>query len=185
MVYCGSIGNWLFNFTTLYCIYALYFKNKNYHYKPLATNLQLNFLQSTASSKKNIAIAVDFSKADEVALNAAFELGGINATYTLIHIVETVGAILYGENIKDHETSIDKKLLQEYHELLTNKGFKIETKLGFGQPNKTIAEIVNQEIFDVLVMGTHGHQGIKDILFGTTVNKLRHKITIPLLIVKN
>ena len=148
-------------------------------------NLQLNFLQSTASSKKNIAIAVDFSKADEVALNAAFELGGINATYTLIHIVETVGAILYGENIKDHETSIDKKLLQEYHELLTNKGFKIETKLGFGQPNKTIAEIVNQEIFDVLVMGTHGHQGIKDILFGTTVNKLRHKITIPLLIIKN
>ena len=148
-------------------------------------NLKLNFLEITASHKKNIAIAVDFSNADSIALNAAFELGGLQTTYTLIHVVETAGAIFYGDKIKDHETVLDKKLLQDYQEMLTNKGFKIETTLGFGQPNKVIAEIVNQSNFDVLVMGTHGHTGFKDILFGTTVNKLRHKISIPLLIVKN
>ena len=38
--------------------------------------------------------------------------------------------------------------------------------------------------FDILVMGTHGHTGLKDLIFGTTVDKLRHKISIPLLIVK-
>ena len=43
----------------------------------------------------------------------------------------------------------------------------------------------NEGNFDVLVMGTHGHTGFKDLLFGTTVDKLRHKIGIPLLIVKN
>ena len=148
-------------------------------------NLKLNFSKSAAYSKKNIAISVDFSHADEAALNAAFELGGIDATYTLIHIVETIGAILYGENISDHETTIDEKLLKEYQELLSAKGFNIETKLGFGQPNKTISEIVNTSNFDILVMGTHGHKGFKDILFGTTVDKLRHKISIPLFIVKN
>ena len=148
-------------------------------------NLKLNFARVVAYSKKNIAIAVDFSDADAVALNAAFELGGSQATYTLIHSVETIGAILYGSNISDHETLLDEKLLHQYQVVLSEKGFQIQTRLGFGQPSKVIADIVNTSNFDVLVMGTHGHTGFKDILFGTTVNKLRHKITVPLLIVKN
>ncbi|OXB08132.1 Nramp family divalent metal transporter [Flavobacterium plurextorum] len=147
-------------------------------------HLKLQYIQKEIYNKKNIAISVDFSKADEAALNNAFELGGINAQYTLIHIVETVGALMYGGNIADHETTIDGKLLLEYKDMLSQKGFKIETELGFGKPNTVIPNIINQGNFDVLVMGTHGHTGLKDILFGTTVDKLRHKISIPLLIVK-
>jgi manganese transport protein len=148
-------------------------------------NLKLNFSQSETYDKKNIAISVDFSDADEIAINSAFELGGIQANYTLIHIVETIGAMMYGENIEDHETTIDEKLLKEYKEMLTEKGFKIDVKLGFGKPDTTIPKIVNEGNFDILVMGTHGHTGFKDIIFGTTVDKLRHKISIPLFIVKN
>jgi len=147
--------------------------------------MKLNFEETEVTDKKEIAVSVDFSSADEIALNSAIELGGKKANYTLIHIVETVGAIIYGSKTDDHETTIDEKLLLEYQEMLTEKGFKVEIKLGFGKPNKAIPNIINDGNFDVLVMGTHGHTGIKDILFGTTVNKLRHKISIPLLIVKN
>ena len=93
--------------------------------------------------------------------------------------------MIYGVNTDDHETTIDEKLLLEYQELLENKGFKVAVKLGFGKPNKAIPRIINEGDFDILVMGTHGHTGFKDIIFGTTVNKLRHKISIPLFIVKN
>nr|WP_315247825.1 Nramp family divalent metal transporter [uncultured Flavobacterium sp.] len=147
-------------------------------------HLKLQYTPKETYSKKNIAISVDFSKADEAALNNAFELGGIDAQYTIIHIVETVGALMYGGNVDDHETTIDEKLLLEYKEILSDKGFKIETELGFGKPNSVIPNIINKGNFDILVMGTHGHTGLKDILFGTTVDKLRHKISIPLLIVK-
>ena len=147
-------------------------------------NLKLRFSKSESYTKKNIAVSVDFSTADEVALNSAFELGGEAANYTLIHIVETVGALIYGENIDDHETLVDEKLLEEYKEMLTEKGFKVTTQLGFGKPNKVIPTIINEGNFDILVMGTHGHTGFKDLIFGTTVDKLRHKISIPLLIVK-
>ncbi|KFF07499.1 Nramp family divalent metal transporter [Flavobacterium reichenbachii] len=147
-------------------------------------NLQLKFTPKESQSVKNIAISVDFSNADEAALNRAFELGGTAANYTLIHIVETVGALMYGVNVHDHETTIDEKLLLEYKEMLSEKGFNIKTELGFGKPNKVIPKIINEGNFDILVMGTHGHTGLKDILFGTTVDKLRHKISIPLLIVK-
>jgi manganese transport protein len=69
--------------------------------------------------------------------------------------------------------------------MLTKIGFKVDVKLGFGKPNKAIPKIVNEGNFDILVMGTHGHTGLKDLLFGTTVDKLRHEISIPLFIVKN
>ena len=147
-------------------------------------NLNLQFSKRGTYNKKRIAISVDFSLADEVAINHAFELGGMEAKYTLIHVVETVGAMVYGKNIEDHETLIDAKLLTEYKEMLSEKGFNIKTKLGYGKPNNVIPEIINQGNFDVLVMGTHGHTGFKDLIFGTTVDKLRHKISIPLFIVK-
>ena len=148
-------------------------------------NLKLKFEEASTLTHKNIAVTVDFSDSDEVALNTAFELGGKSAQYTLIHIVETVGAMMYGEKVDDHETLIDEKLLNEYKEMLSEKGFSVASKLGFGNPAKVIPTIINSEKFDILVMGTHGHTGFKDLIFGTTVDKLRHKISIPLLIVKN
>jgi manganese transport protein len=148
-------------------------------------NLKLTFSTAESYTKKDIAVSVDFSSADEIALNSAFALGGAEANYTLIHIVETVGALIYGEHIEDHETLVDEKLLEEYKAILSAKGFKVAIQLGFGKPNKVIPELINQGNFDVLVMGTHGHTGFKDLLFGTTVDKLRHKISIPLFIVKN
>jgi len=176
-----------FGFLTLllYIVFKPFFakaKAKNYNHSP--HNLVLKFSETATYDKKNIAISVDFSEADEAAINNAFELGGMEAKYTLIHVVETVGAMMYGENIKDHETTIDEKLLKQYEEMLTQKGFKVETQLGFGKPHNVIPAIVNEGAFDILVMGTHGHTGFKDLIFGTTVDKLRHKISIPLFIVK-
>ena len=81
-------------------------------------SLKLQFSKMGTYNNKNIAVSVDFSSADEVAINHAFELGGIEAKYTLIHIVETVGAMLYGKNIEDHETLIDAKLLNEIQSLV-------------------------------------------------------------------
>ena len=68
--------------------------------------------------------------------------------------------------------------------MLNSKGYKVETKLGFGKPNKVIPAIINEGQYDVLVMGTHGHTGLNDLLFGTTVDNVRHRIKIPLFVVK-
>lgn len=158
-------------------------KNQLHNHSP--HNLKLEIASTSVYKTKNIAVSVDFSDADQAAINNALELGGTEANYTLIHIVETVGAIMYGENIKDHETHIDEKLLLDYQEILIQKGFKVNYELGFGKPHKIIPKIINEGNYDILVMGTHGHTGFKDLIFGTTVDQLRHKINIPLFIVKN
>lgn len=175
-----------FLFLLLYIVFDPFFsKSKPRIENHSPHNLKLTLSRTGTYDKKNIAVSVDFSAADERALNNAFALGGKDANYTLIHVVESVGAMIYGSNIVDHETSIDEKLLHDYFEMLSDKGYKVSTKLGFGEPGKTIPKIINEGHFDVLVMGTHGHTGLKDLIFGTTVDKVRHKINIPLFIVKN
>jgi manganese transport protein len=135
--------------------------------------------------KKNIAVSVDFSEADENAILHAIDIGGKEANYTLIHVVETVGALIYGNKISDHETTIDEKLLLDYYKMIEEKGYKVDTKLGFGKPGKVIPKIINEGDYDLLIMGTHGHTGFKDLLFGTTVDNVRHQISIPLFLVKH
>ncbi len=134
-------------------------------------------------SYKKIAVPVDFSTSDEKSISAALQLGGKDAEYTLIHIVETPGAMIYGDEIDDYETESDEAFLNIYKEKLEEKGFKVSVELGFGSPKKSIPKIVNASEFDLLVLGGHGHTGFKDLLFGTTVDAVRHKVKIPIFIV--
>jgi manganese transport protein len=60
---------------------------------------------------RNIAVALDFSRTDEKTLSSALQLGGKEAKYTLIHIVETVGAMLHGDQAQDYETNTDMEYL--------------------------------------------------------------------------
>ena len=134
-------------------------------------------------SYKKIAVSVDFSTSDEKSISAALQLGGKEAEYTLIHIVETPGAMIYGDEIDDYETESDEAFLNTYKQKLEEKGFKVSVELGFGSPKKAIPKIVNASNFDLLVLGGHGHSGLKDLLFGTTVDSVRHKVKIPVFIV--
>lgn len=133
---------------------------------------------------KRIAITVDFSTSDNNAIGSAIAQGGKNAEYVLIHIVETAGARMMNNEISDLETESDKHNLEKYKTELEQRGYTIETRLGFGNPKKSIPEIVNDMHCDLLVMGAHGHSTFKDIILGTTVDAVRHSIKIPVFIVK-
>lgn len=128
-----------------------------------------------------IAITVDFSSSDNKAINKAIQLGGKNATYKLIHILESTSAVVYGTETDDYERRMDNENLLSYQNQLIEQGFKCENVLGFGMPQRVIPKLLDN--CDLLVMGTHGHKTIKDILFGTTVEAVRHKISIPLVLV--
>jgi manganese transport protein len=170
----------------LYIVFKPFFskaKQKTFNHSPHHLSLTIDTHKNYA--RKQIAVTVDFSQADSRALQHAIDLGGKDAEYTLIHIVETVGAMMYGHDIIDHETTMDEKLLHQYYQMLTDKGFSVQTKLGFGKPGRAISNIVNQGAFDLLIMGTHGHHTFKDLLLGTTVDKVRHEVSVPLYIVKH
>ena len=131
-----------------------------------------------------IAVCVDFSSSDNEALSRAIQQGGKTATYLLIHITESAGARVMKSETGDFETQFDQKALNDYSENLRDDGYTIEVELGFGNPKETIPQIVNASEIDLLVMGAHGHSWLKDLLFGTTVESVRHKVKVPVLIVR-
>jgi len=132
----------------------------------------------------NIAITIDFSKNDAACIRNAIMQGGKKAQYTLIHVVETAGARYYGTEVMDHETQSDADNLDTYVSALIKLGYKAKSHIGFGTAANSIAEIVNNDHIDFIVMGSHGHKAIKDLIFGTTVNSVRHKVNVPVLVVK-
>ena len=140
---------------------------------------KINF--ETPKPYSSIAITVDFSSSDNKAINKALMLGGKQAHYVLIHILESTNAVMYGEDTNDHERIEDSANLLAYKNQLLEQGYHCEVKLGFGSPKSVIPKLVDH--CDLLVMGTHGHTTFKDILFGTTVESVRHKIDIPLVLV--
>lgn len=138
----------------------------------------------TPIAYKNIGITIDFSKNDKDCIRHAIMQGGKRAHYTLIHVVETAAARYYGTDVLDHETQSDADNLEKYVQSMKDQGYHAESKIGFGRPAKSIAQIVNDDKIDFLVMGSHGHKAIKDLIFGTTVNSVRHSVNIPVLVVK-
>ncbi len=132
----------------------------------------------------NIAITIDFSAIDEKTILFALNQGGNNSTYHLIHVVESAGAIFSGNKTSDLETRKDYESLVKYSDSLIKAGYKTEVHLGFGNRSKTIIKFVQNSNSEILVMGGHGHRGLKDIIFGSTVTAVRHKLKIPVIIVK-
>lgn len=133
---------------------------------------------------KRIAITIDFTKTDHTTISHAILQGGKEAEYLLIHVVETAGALAFGKDIRDFETQSDEKNLQMYSDNLTTMGYKNSIAIGYGRPKVGIVEKVNEFNADLLVMGAHGHKALKDLLFGTTVDSVRHALQIPVLIVR-
>ncbi|HET6539842.1 MAG TPA: Nramp family divalent metal transporter [Chryseolinea sp.] len=131
-----------------------------------------------------IAITIDFSKMDTLTIRSALAQGGLTARYLLLHVVETAGAMVYGSDIEDQESAKDKQALENYRKQLEEKGYDVETKIGFGNPRRTIPQMVKEFQADLLVMGAHGHKFLKDLIFGATVDTVRHRVDIPVLVVK-
>lgn len=132
---------------------------------------------------RKIAIAVDFSDIDSKAISQALSQGGKEAEYLLVHVVETPGAQVMGSQIRDYETAKDTEFLDAYVKQIESEGYAVKKLLGYGNPKKEIPRIVNGHEVDLLVMGAHDHSTLKDMIFGTTINAVRHKIKGSVLIV--
>ena len=135
------------------------------------------------SGPLKIAVTVDFSSSDNKAINKAIEMGGKDSTLVLIHVLESANAMVYGENAYDLEREEDVQKLKLYQEQLQREGITTEVQLGFGDPKQAIPALILKNNCDTLVMGTHGHRNIKDIILGTTIENIRHEIKVPLVLV--
>jgi manganese transport protein len=141
-----------------------------------------------------IAIAVDFSMTDakliKKAIRQAHSSGNTfiphqDTQFIFIHVVESVAANYLHDASDDTETRKDQERLSTYANALISKGYRVKTCLGYKNRVKEIVRLVNECDAQLLVMGGHRHQGWKDYFFGETIESVRHKVSIPVLIVND
>ncbi|GGA87622.1 Nramp family divalent metal transporter [Puia dinghuensis] len=153
-------------------------------HKTLQLHPQPDHLQDwTLPSFRHVAVALDFSEHDEKLLAYAVGQGGAAGRYLLIHVVESASTHLLGRETDDFETRKDQERLDRYGAILQEKGLQSHTVLGFRHRSREIARIIREQQADMLVIGSHGHTGLKDLLYGETVNAVRHELKIPVLVV--
>jgi universal stress protein A len=67
---------------------------------------------------------------------------------------------------------------------LRAKGIEAHSIVKSGEPDAEILQEIEDGGYDLVAMATHGHTLIGDILFGSVSGSLKHKIRIPLLLLK-
>lgn len=172
---------WLFTMMTVYPLTAA---GKRHIRKALFVHTEPTaFLLPELPGMKKIAITLDFTERDKAVISHALQQGKRETVFVLIHIVESAGAKLLGPATDDLETHDDQHRLDAYANHLKALGYVVETKLGYRSRIKEIIRLVNESQANMLVMGGHRHKGLKDYLYGETIDAVRHELDIPVLIV--
>jgi len=152
-------------------------KNASLHGDPIT------FSEFKDIQRKCVAIALDFTEADRLLIENAVAQKNDETKLVLIHVVESASAGYFGASSDDEETRADRIRLEHYQSQLLEKGLKVDIALGFGNRVKEIVRLTNDCNADLLVMGAHRHAGLKDYLFGETIEGVRHALSIPVLVV--
>ena len=136
---------------------------------------------------KRILVPLDHSAVDDLILKHVRSLAKLTgATLFLIHVADGYAARLQEHlNLEDsEEIQKDRGYLQTREKELAKEGFQVKSYLATGDPTNEILDIATKEKCDLIAMSTHGHGLFKDFLLGSVANTLRHRTSIPILMIR-
>lgn len=85
---------------------------------------------------------------------------------------------------ESEEMKSDRIYLEGICDLLEKDGIECECLLAGGDPGKEISAAAEREECDLIAMSTHGHRFIKDVIYGSVANEVRHLSRVPVLLVR-
>ena len=138
-----------------------------------------------APAYRKILVPLDHSSRDRAAIaHAAAMARPHNATLYLLHVEEGATSRLFGPLASTAEVNAGEEYFDSIVESLAQQGIHAELTVVHGQqPKDEIVRLARQLEPDLIVMGAHGHRGVKDLIFGNTINGVRHEVPSPVLVV--
>lgn len=135
---------------------------------------------------KRILVAIENAAGDKVILEHVRSLARMTgARLVLVHVADGWVARHYDElQLREsEEMREDSAYLERLCGELAAGGYQAEWRLGRGDPARELVRVAGSEHVDLVAMATHGHRGLSDLLHGTTVNRVRHEVEVPVLLV--
>jgi nucleotide-binding universal stress UspA family protein len=134
-----------------------------------------------------ILIPLENSKADKAILEHIRPLAKLHgSSLLLMHVADGWVARNY-EQLKlaeSEEMRTDRAYLESVTQTLRTEGFDVDHVLAMGEPSDEIVKFVRKHHVDLIAMSTHGHRFISDLLYGSTADKVRHLVDVPVLLLK-
>ena len=136
---------------------------------------------------RKILVALEHSAADATILAHASDLARLTgAELLLVHVADGWAARNFDQlNLREsEEMTQDRAYLDRVQTDLSAQGLVVHAHLAMGDPANELIRVAEEAQVDLIAMSTHGHRFIADVLFGTTVNKVRHLVKIPVLLLR-
>jgi manganese transport protein len=135
---------------------------------------------------KHIGVALQHATGDSVIISSAVAEAKVHrARMTLLHVMDAPGTLMLGQESWSLHGAEDETYLENLTREIEEIDLPVEFLLLHGQPAETIIKAVKEIDIDMLIMGSHGHRGLDDLVFGQTVSAVRHAIDIPVLVVRS
>jgi manganese transport protein len=132
-----------------------------------------------------IGVAIEGAVTDKQLIEKAFSFADSSAEIVLVHIIGTASGFFNKEQSLDSESRAGALYLEELSKTINApQAVRVKTVLGYGSAPDELIRIALESKLDMLVMGSHGHRGLSDVLYGTTVSPVRHALNIPIFIVQ-
>ena len=138
-----------------------------------------------------ILIAVDgspFTKRMLAYLTAHDEFPGAGHEYTVLHTVAPVppraAAVLDKATLDGYYADEAEKVFKPIRTFLTRQGLDAKYVHKVGHAGETIAALADKGRYDLLVMGSHGHGTLTNLVMGSVATKVLAKCKVPVLLVR-
>jgi manganese transport protein len=140
----------------------------------------------TVLAYQTILVPLDHTDRDRTAVSHAATLARQHGSkVVLLHVEEGVTSQVYGHLASTAEIEQGRAYFDGILLALGQAGVKAELVVRHAaEPRHEIVRVAREIRPDLVVMGAHGHKGIQDLIFGATINGVRHDLDVPLLIVK-
>ena len=136
---------------------------------------------------RKILVALENSRADQSLLPHVTRLAKqLGSELLLVHVADGWVARNFNQLklTESEEMKADRAYLESAAATLRTNGLTVTTQLALGDPPGEILKTAAAEHCDLIAMTSHGHRLIGDIIYGSTINEVRHKATIPVLLVR-
>jgi nucleotide-binding universal stress UspA family protein len=134
-----------------------------------------------------ILVPLEHSDYDDAILVHIRELARVHkSAVVLIHVADGWAARnQQGLALRESaEMRDDRDYIEARRDELEAAGIQAECILAGGDPGAEIAAAALREGCDLVAMSTHGHKGVQDLLRGSVANEVRHRVTVPVLMVR-
>jgi manganese transport protein len=141
---------------------------------------------ATAPIYKRILVPLDHTVLDRLAVGHAAGMAKLYGSRVfLLHVEEGATSRVYGQDASTAEVEAGELYLERIADSLRGQGIQVDSSISHSpSPTKEIVRYAREVHPDLVIMGAHGHGGLKDLIFGTTIDPVRHNLDMPILIVR-